>query len=257
MPAIEGNAAVAGGKDRGFIPLLPTYLQAVANIIKIYARFMELDMITALVKGFIVGLGASIPLGPLGVLCVQKTLSKGRNCGFINGLGASVSDTFYAAISLMGLAFIQNLIDENIDWVMLFGGLVIMFIGIKIYLTNPIKQIRQKHAHKKHVEDFFEALFMTITNPGAIFLILGLFAAVGIELGESVTTSDMVTTLWGVFAGSAVWWFTLSTTINVFRKKFRIKQLMLINRISGIVIFVLGLISSFNGVFSLVLKALK
>ena len=112
-------------------------------------------MITALAKGFIVGLGASIPLGPLGVLCVQKTLSKGRNCGFITGLGASVSDTFYAAISLMGLAFIQNLIDENIDWVMLFGGFVIMFIGVKIYLTNPIKQIRQKHAHKKHVEDFF------------------------------------------------------------------------------------------------------
>lgn len=216
-----------------------------------------LDMITALAKGFIVGLGASIPLGPLGVLCVQKTLSKGRNCGFITGLGASVSDTFYAAISLMGLAFIQNLIDENIDWVMLFGGFVIMFIGVKIYLTNPIKQIRQKHAHKKHVEDFFEALFMTITNPGAIFLILGLFAAVGIELGESVTKSDLVTTLWGVFAGSAVWWFTLSTTINVFRKRFRIKQLMLINRISGIVIFVLGLISMFNGVFSLVLKALK
>lgn len=214
-------------------------------------------MITALVKGFIVGLGASIPLGPLGVLCVQKTLGSGRNSGFITGLGASVSDTFYAAISLMGLAFIQNLIDENIDWVMLFGGLVIMYIGVKIYLTNPIKQIRQKNKNKRHVEDFFEALFMTVTNPGAIFLILGLFAAVGINVGESVSKGDLITTLWGVFAGSAAWWFTLSTTINVFRKRFRIKQLMMINRISGIVIFVLGLISMFNGAFELVLKAIK
>lgn len=214
-------------------------------------------MVTALIKGFIVGLGASIPLGPLGVLCVQKTLGKGRNAGFITGLGASVSDTFYAAISLMGLAFIQNIIDENLDWVMLFGGLVIMFIGVKIYLTNPIKQIRQKHKNKKHIEDFFEGLFMTITNPGAIFLILGLFAAVGIELGESVTKGAPVTTLWGVFAGTATWWFTLSTGINVFRKKFRIKQLMMINRISGIIIFVLGLISMFNGLFELVVKAFK
>lgn len=214
-------------------------------------------MITALVKGFIVGLGASIPLGPLGVLCVQKTLSRGRNSGFITGLGASVSDTFYAAISLMGLAFIQNLIDENLDWVMLLGGLVIMYIGVKIYLTNPIKQIRQKHKNKKHVEDFFEALFMTMTNPGAVFLILGLFAAVGIELGESVAKSNLVTTLWGVFLGSAAWWFTLSTAINVFRKRFRIKQLMMINRISGIVIFVLGLISMFNGLFELIIKAAK
>ena len=214
-------------------------------------------MLTALVIGFIVGLGASIPLGPLGVLCVQKTLGSGRNSGFITGLGASVSDTFYAAISLMGLAFIQNLIDENIDWVMLFGGLVIMYIGVKIYLTNPIKQIRQKNKNKRHVEDFFEALFMTVTNPGAIFLILGLFAAVGINVGESVSKGDLITTLWGVFAGSAAWWFTLSTTINVFRKRFRIKQLMMINRISGIVIFVLGIISMFNGVFELILKAIK
>ena len=188
-------------------------------------------MITALVKGFIVGLGASIPLGPLGVLCVQKTLGNGRNSGFITGLGASVSDTFYAAISLMGLAFIQNLIDENMDWVMFIGGLIIMYIGVKIYLTNPIKQIKQKNKNKKHVEDFFEALFMTITNPGAIFLILGLFAAVGINVGESVSKSTLIATLWGVFAGSAAWWFALSTTINVFRKRFRIKQLMMINRL--------------------------
>ena len=214
-------------------------------------------MITALVKGFIVGLGASIPLGPLGVLCVQKTLGNGRNSGFITGLGASVSDTFYAAISLMGLAFIQNLIDENMDWVMFIGGLIIMYIGLKIYLTNPIKQIKQKNKNKKHVEDFFEALFMTITNPGAIFLILGLFAAVGINVGESVSKSTLIATLWGVFAGSAAWWFALSTTINVFRKRFRIKQLMMINKISGIVIFVLGLISMFNGIFELVLKATK
>lgn len=214
-------------------------------------------MIIALLKGFIVGLGASIPLGPLGVLCVQKTLGSGRNSGFITGLGASVSDTFYAAISLMGLAFIQNLIDENIDWVMLFGGLVIMFIGVKIYLTNPIKQIRQKNKNKKHVEDFFEALFMTVTNPGAIFLILGLFAAVGINVSEGVSKGDLITTLWGVFAGSAAWWFVLSTTINVFRKRFRIKQLMMINRISGIAIFVLGLISMFNGIFELIFKAIK
>lgn len=214
-------------------------------------------MITALVKGIIVGLGASIPLGPLGVLCVQKTLGNGRNSGFITGLGASVSDTFYAAISLMGLAFIQNLIDENMDWVMFIGGLIIMYIGVKIYLTNPIKQIKQKNKNKKHVEDFFEALFMTITNPGAIFLILGLFAAVGINVGESVSKSTLIATLWGVFAGSAAWWFALSTTINVFRKRFRIKQLMMINKISGIVIFVLGLISMFNGVFELILEATK
>lgn len=210
-------------------------------------------MFSILLKGFIVGMGASIPLGPLGVLCIQKTLSKGRNSGFLTGLGASVSDTFYAAISLLGLAFIQNVIKEHMNWVMLFGGLIIILIGIKVYLTNPIKQIRQKNTNRKHLEDFFEALIMTITNPGAIFLILGLLAAAGINISDGVEKGSVVTILWGVFIGSAIWWFSLSTTVNIFRKKFRLKQLIMINRISGIAIIVLGVISLCDGLIKLLL----
>lgn len=210
-------------------------------------------MFSILLKGFIVGMGASIPLGPLGVLCIQKTLSKGRNSGFLTGLGASVSDTFYAAISLLGLAFIQNVIKEHMNWVMLFGGLIIILIGIKVYLTNPIKQIRQKNTNRKHLEDFFEALIMTITNPGAIFLILGLLAAAGINISDGVEKGSVVTILWGVFIGSAIWWFSLSTTVNIFRKKFRLKQLIMINRISGIAIIVLGVISMCDGLIELIL----
>lgn len=212
-------------------------------------------MIIPLVKGIAVGLGASIPLGPLGILCVQKTLSKGRNSGLFTGLGASASDTFYAGISLLGLAFVQNIIDNNTSLVMVVGGIIIMLIGLRIYLKNPIKQIRQKHTNNKHFEDFFEGLFMTVTNPGAIVLILGLFAAVGIDVTDPQTSKGVVfETLGGVFIGSACWWFTLSTTINVFRKRFRLKQLITINKISGIAIFALGLISLFTGIFE-VLKA--
>ena len=116
-------------------------------------------MLLSLVQGFIVGIGASIPLGPLGILCVQKTLSKGRNSGLITGLGSAASDTFYAGISLLGLAFIQNLIKEQKDWIMLIGGIIIVLIGIKIYLTNPLKQVKQNNGNKKRLEDFFEAFF--------------------------------------------------------------------------------------------------
>lgn len=209
-------------------------------------------MLITLLKGFIVGLGASIPLGPLGVLCVQKTLSKGRNSGLFTGLGASVSDTFYAGLSLLGLAFVEKLITENRAPVMLIGGIIIILIGLKVYMTNPIKQIRQKHNNKRHLEDFVEALVMTITNPGAIFLIIGLFAAVGINSSDGVEKVSVITTLWGVFLGTATWWFTLTTTINVFRKKFRLKQLIMINRIAGIVIAVLGIISACDGIIETV-----
>jgi len=200
-----------------------------------------------------VGLGASIPLGPLGVLCVQKTLSKGRNSGLFTGLGASVSDTFYAGLSLIGLSFVENLINENRAIVMLVGGIIIALIGLKVYTTNPIKQIRQKSSNKRHLEDFVEALVMTITNPGAIFLILGLFAAVGINSSDNAGNISIITTLWGVFLGTATWWFILTTTINVFRKKFRLKQLMMINRIAGIIIAVLGIISACDGIVKLIL----
>lgn len=213
-------------------------------------------MLITLLKGFIVGLGASIPLGPLGVLCVQKTLSKGRNSGFITGLGASFSDTLYAAISLLGLAFIENLIDKNRDIVMIIGGAIIIYIGIRIFFTNPIKQIRQKNTNKKHVQDFIEAFLMTVTNPGAIFLILGLLAAVGININDSEVRPSVTIILLGVFSGSVVWWFILSTGINVFRKKFRIRQLMMINRVSGAIMGVLGIIAMFDGIIEVVIKFL-
>ncbi|MDO4367733.1 MAG: LysE family transporter [Bacteroidales bacterium] len=214
-------------------------------------------MLVTLLKGFIVGLGASIPLGPLGVLCVQKTLSKGRNSGFITGLGASFSDTLYAAISLLGLAFIENLIDKNKDIVMIIGGAIIIYIGIRIFFTNPIKQIRQKNTNKKHVQDFIEAFLMTVTNPGAIFLILGLLAAVGININDNEVRPSVVVILLGVFMGTVTWWFTLSTGINVFRKKFRIRQLVMINRVSGAIMGVLGVIAMFDGIIEVVLKLLN
>jgi threonine/homoserine/homoserine lactone efflux protein len=122
-------------------------------------------MITSLIKGFIVGLGASIPLGPLGVMCVQKTLSKGRNSGFITGLGAAITDTIFAAIAILGLAYIQKFVDFYENYVLLFGGLIVAAFGLKIFLTNPVKQIRQQKGGKKHLEDFFSAIIMTLTNP--------------------------------------------------------------------------------------------
>ena len=211
-------------------------------------------MLLNFIKGFIVGLGASIPLGPLGVMCVQKTLSKGRNSGFITGLGASVSDTFFAAFAILSLTVIQDFVKEYETGVLIIGGLAVAIIGLKIYLTNPVKQIRQNTGGKKHFEDFISAVIMTVTNPGAVFLILGLFAFVGLDIDGSATKGLITATLWGVFIGASTWWFTLSTAINVFRNKFRLKQLLMINRISGIVIIVLGLISFFEGAWRMVIN---
>ena len=94
---------------------------------------------------------------------------------------------------------------------------------------------------------------MTITNPGAIFLIIGLFAVVGIDVTSGETSKFKIfSILWGVFGGATFWWFILSTTINVFRKKFRLKQLIMVNKVSGIIIAVLGIISVISGAFGII-----
>jgi len=209
-------------------------------------------MLTTFVKGFIVGMGASIPLGPMGIMCVQKTLSKGRRAGFIAGLGSSVTDTFFAAIAIMGLAYIKSFINSYEDYVLLFGGVIVGLIGMKIFLTNPIKQIRYPMTGKRHLTDFFSAMAMTLTNPGSVFLILGMFAYVGVDTEGIAAENVLSYALWGVFIGASAWWFILSATINFFRKRFRLRQLLMINRISGIIIFLLGLVSFFEGLWRII-----
>lgn len=211
-------------------------------------------MLESLIKGFIVGIGASIPLGPLGVMCVQKTLSKGRTSGILTGLGASLTDTFFAALAILSLALIQDFVNTNRSLVLLIGGFIVMAIGLKIFITNPVKQIRQNKGGKKLFEDFISAFIMTITNPGAIFLILGLFAFTGLAVDSSSSWRVIISALAGVFIGAMTWWIILSTSINIFRTKFRLRQLLLINRIAGIVIIVLGLYSLLEGLWKILLN---
>lgn len=216
------------------------------------------QMLENFVKAIIVGLGASIPLGPVGIMCIQKTISKGRWPGFALGLGASLADTFYATLSLISLAFISDFVNRpsNRVWILLIGGVIVVYIGINIALTNPVKQIRRpktNNSTKKSIQDVLQGLASTITNPGSIVLLLGLFAFVGIDTGESYQNFSLSVILAGVFIGTATWWFVLSGVINIFRNKLRLRQLLYINRISGVIIATLGLISAAEGLFQMFL----
>lgn len=214
-------------------------------------------MLLELIKGFIVGLCASVPLGPIGVLCIQRTLSKGRNSGFITGLGAAVSDTIFAAIALLSISYVQQLLSDYRYAVMMAGGIIVGIFGVKLFMTNPVKQIRRpKYGNRHYWQDFFSTLLMTISNPGAFFLMLGLFAFIGINREEAEPLEMIAVTLAGVFAGASLWWHILSTSINHFRNKLRLRQLIMINRVAGVIIMVLGLISLFEGLYRLLTASL-
>ncbi len=196
--------------------------------------------LSLLTKGVIVGLLASIPLGPIGVICIQRTVNKGRLSGFLSGVGAATADTFFAAIAGFSLTFVIAYIFENQIYFQTFGGLVIILLGIKIFFTNPIKQIR-KHKRKKNnlVEDFFSIFALTLTNPLAIFLFIALFASMGV-VSEDGSLLDTFISTGGVFVGATLWWYVLTGLVNLFRKRFRLKQLWWINKISGSAILLLG-----------------
>ena len=210
-------------------------------------------MLESILKGMIVGAGASIPLGPIGVLCIQKTLSKGRISGYVTGMGSSLADSFYAMLAILGLAVIKSFIVDHRPIVMLVGGLFVVAIGLKIFITNPVKQIRMRvSGEKKLFGDFITSFIMTITNPGALFLIIGLFAFVGMNVDEHSSMVVIFSAVAGVLIGTNLWWVVLCTSINIFREKLKLRQLMFINRISGLVIMVIGLFSFAKAIWAFV-----
>lgn len=193
-----------------------------------------------LIKGLIVGFLASIPLGPVGVLCIQRTINKGRYSGLISGMGAATVDMFFALVAALGLTYIINFIEEKQFFIQLIGGGVLILLGTKIFNTNPIKQIR-KHRRKKNklIEDYFSVLFLTLSNPLAVFLFIAAFAGIGmVTSNDSSLKSSLI--ILGVFLGATLWWSTLTFFIDFFRKHFRLKQLWWINKIAGVLIIIFG-----------------
>lgn len=207
-------------------------------------------MVIYFVKAILIGLAASIPLGPLGIMCIQRTLSKGRWSGFSVGLGSSVVDTFFSAIALFSVTFISDFLDRNREWVMLIGGVIILLIGLSIAAKNPIRELsspKKGIQRAGHVQDFLRGFLMTISNPGALVLLLGLFAFFGLDMNEGYQAYAVSIVLAGIFLGTASWWFLLSGGISLFRARFRLRQMLYINRISGSVIAVIGLASAAEG----------
>lgn len=196
-----------------------------------------------LCKGIIIGLVASVPLGPIGVMCIQKTLSKSQKSGFISGLGASSADMIFATIAAFFLSVVLSFIETHIDLIKIIGGICVIIVGVNIFLKNPAVQIRRNRAKKGSLWSDFLAIFLiTLTNPAFILMFVALFASFGISQ-DGMTHGEGVLLVAGVFIGSALWWFTLTFGVSFLRKKFRPRHLLVMNRTSGALIVVLGIVA--------------
>jgi len=195
--------------------------------------------LSTIVDGVIIGISASIPLGPIGVLVIQRTLNKGHLSGFISGLGAAFSDTIYAIIAGFSLSFIVGFIESQLLWIQIVGAVILISLGLKIYMTNPAVQLRrQKKKSTSYIQDFFSTFALTIANPLAVFLFMAFFAGFRVVNTQHSAIENLLL-IAGVFVGASSWWLILSSSVNLFRKKINLRRLFWINKIAGSAIVVL------------------
>ena len=134
-------------------------------------------------KGIVIGLLASIPLGPIGVMCIQRTLSKSQRSGFVSGLGAASADTLFATVALFSLTVVLSFIEDNMVIIKVLGGISVIIVGMTILLKNPVGQIRRNRAGKGSNlwSDYLSVLLITLANPAYILIFVALFAALGVN----------------------------------------------------------------------------
>lgn len=198
----------------------------------------------SLIPGVIVGFLASIPLGPIGVLCIQRTLSKNLKAGFISGLGATLADAIFSAVALLSLSLILSFIETHRAIITIVGGACIIAVGMNILFKNPVVQIRRNRSGKTNLwQDFISIFLLTLTNPAFILVFIAFFASFGISSGESRGIAHALPVILGVVIGSATWWLLLTFVVSRFRTRFRPRHLLWINRIAGSLIIALGAIA--------------
>ncbi len=181
----------------------------------------------------------SAPLGPMGVMCIQRTLNKGIMSGIVSGIGATLADLVYASIAGFGITFIINFLNAQQFFIRAVGGIVLIIFGIVVFRSNPVKQIRrQRNQKQSYFSDFLSGFLITITNPVTVIVFGLAFASAG--LGNNPSFQSVTIMLFAVASGALFWWIGLSSFVNIFRRKIRLRNLWWINKISGVLVLIFG-----------------
>jgi threonine/homoserine/homoserine lactone efflux protein len=212
-------------------------------------------MFLDLVKGFLVGVCASAPIGPIAILVVQKSLSKGHKAGFVSGLGASVVDTFYASIAIFALAFAQKFIEDHQNLILLVGGAVLMAVGISMAVSDPFRKMKADGESTVSPKDFGQAVAMGLSNPMAVFVMFTLFAFFGLA-DDAPHNWSVAPIILSVSLGSVTYWFSMSWLLSRFRSNFRMRTIVWIRRITGALIVIIGIALLGQGLFNVIFQGM-
>ena len=213
------------------------------------------DMWVDILKGFAVGMCASAPIGPIAILVVQKSLSKGHKAGFVSGLGASVVDTFYAFIAIFALAFAQSFIEEHKNMILTVGGAVLVAVGFSMAFSDPFRKLKADGESTVSPKDFGQAVALGISNPMAIFVMFTLFAFFGLA-NDAPHTWSVTPIILAVSAGSVTYWFLMSWLLSRFHGNFKMRTILWISRITGALIVIIGIALLGQGLVNVFFKVI-
>ncbi len=192
-----------------------------------------------LIKGIVVGFSIAAPVGPIGILCIRRTLAEGRWTGLAVGLGAATADALYGCIAGLGLSYISKALLSMQSSIQVLGGLFLLYLGFKSFTAKP-EETESELTATSIPKAFGSTLLLTLTNPATILAFTALFASIGLGEVSKSATSSLVFVL-GVFCGSAGWWLLLTGGVSLFRKKVTLTHRLWINRISGTILTLFAL----------------
>jgi threonine/homoserine/homoserine lactone efflux protein len=199
-------------------------------------RMKDLEL---LLRGILVGLAISAPVGPVNVLCISRTISKGWAAGVISGLGAAIADTIYGAIASFSIHFVISFLIREEFWIRLFGGILLIAIGVVYYFKKP-QSIRQTGARRAK-SDIVSTFLLTLTNPTTVLSFLAVLAA--LHLSGRREWWQTLSLVGGIFLGAMLWWIILATMARHFRDRFNDRAMLWMNRIAGLAIGGFGVLT--------------
>lgn len=195
-----------------------------------------------IVKGFIIGLFVASPMGPINMLCIQRTLNRGCRHGFATGMGAMLSDLAYALITLIGMGMVSDFLSKNETTIQLVGSIVLLLFGFGVFRSNPLKgwTPQQKMEETRYIKDFISSFLLTFSNIAIILVFITMYARFQFNpLAEG--TFSVIAGIVSIAVGALLWWIFIILFVSRLRKYFNRKGLIMLNRIVGSILMIFGL----------------
>lgn len=207
-------------------------------------------------RGLVTGALISAPMGPVGMLIIQRTLSRGRLTGMFTGIGAALSDLIYCLLAGFGLSFVTEFIERQQVWLQMSGAIVLAVFAFYLFRKNPTRELRkegdvERHAPTTYWADFATGFFFTFSNPLILFFIIGLFARFCLILPD-FTPGHYAVVYLCITAGALLWWYGVTWLVNKLRRRFNMRSLWLINRIVAILLFAMAAFGAAMGIKELI-----